>query len=172
MTRLILARSSLSPIDGKSQLLRCRLTRAAWGLCEIGQKDREDGAVAFWRLAAPDTDPALVAGDDLTADPEPETCSGSSLGGVEGLEEGALGSGAHADAGVGDDDADSLGVGGGVDGRADAGDKAASAWHGVERVGDEVDEDLAELALIAEDGWSGGVVLLDDDVAGGEPADV
>src|ERR1700754_4016188 len=101
------------------------------------------------RLAASNGDAAFVVSDDLVADPQSQSGSGCSLGGIEGFEERTLGAWGHTAAGVSDDEPDPRSSGAQIFGFADANEETASCGHGVERVRHEVDEHLAELTLIA-----------------------
>ena len=100
---------------------------------------------------------ALVALDDAGGDPEAEAGAVELFGGVEGFEDAGLDDGGHAVARVGDGDADARAVGGMVDAVVGADDEAASLAHGVDGVGDDVVEDLADVVFEAEDG-AGGLV--------------
>ncbi len=97
----------------------------------------------------------MVAVDDAVGDPEAEAGAVEVFGGVEGLEDAGLHGGCHAVAGVGDGDADAV---------ACLGMLRSSEWcrvrervggrhltHGVDGVGDEVVEDLADVVFEAED---------------------
>jgi hypothetical protein len=127
---------------------------------DVGKEEREDGAVMD----------QLVALDDAGGDPEAEAGAVEVLGGVEGFEDAGADGGGHAVAGVGDGDADALRlvrrrvgslhqvvmivriVGVRIVG---ADDEAAALAHGVDGVGDEVVEDLADVVFEAEDfGWT------------------
>ena len=138
------------------------------------EKEGKDGAVVDGVLGAAEGEAALVAVDDAGGDPEAEAGAVEILGGVKGLEEAGADGGRHAVAGVGDGDADAgaaLGVVGGVvRGVVGADDEAASLTHGVDGIGDEVVEDLADVVFEAEDRGGGSVGGLDIDAGVGEAA--
>ena len=99
--------------------------------------------------------------DDLFADPEAEAVTGVALGGEEGFEEALDDLGRDAGAGVGDGEDDASLAGAPAGGFAGADEEGAAGGthrvllcviHGVERVGDEVGEDLADLAAEAAEG--------------------
>ena len=116
--------------------------------------------------AGADADGAAVFVDELFADPEAEAGADGALGGEEGVEHLFGGGGGDAVAAVGDGDADAGLAGGGVEGGGGADDDAAVVVDGVECVGEEVGEDLAEFAGDAED-VERVVALLEDGGAGG-----
>ena len=103
-----------------------------------------------------------MAVDDAGGDPETEAGALEVFGGVEGLEDAGADGGGHAVASVGDGEADALRLGVVVTSWARERDEAASArTHGVDGVGDEVVEDLADVVFEAEDGAGGGVAGFD-----------
>ena len=136
------------------------------------KKEREDGAVVCGMLGTAEGEAALVAIDDAGGDPEAEAGAVEVLRGVEGLEEAGADGRGHAVAGIGDGDAEAraaVGVAGGVvHGVVGTNDEAAALTHGVDRVGDEVVEDLTDVVFKAEDGGGGGVAGLDVDAGVGE----
>src|SRR5271156_404238 len=115
-----------------------------------------------------------MAADDSGGDPEAEAGAVEVFGGVEGLEEARLYGGGHAVAGVGDGDANAGArlkiLGGVVGGVVGANDETTAGAHGVDGVGDEVVEDLADVVFEAEDCGVGGVAGVDLDVRVGEAA--
>ncbi len=108
-----------------------------------------------------DADVAAVLVDELLADPEAEAGAYRALGGEEGVEHLFGSGGGDAVAAVRDGETDSWLAGGGIEGGGGPDDDAAVMTDGVERVGEQVGEDLAELAGDAED-LERGFALLDD----------
>ncbi len=121
----------------------------------VGKEELEDGAVVAGGLGAAYHEAAVVALYDFGGDPEAQAGASDALGGVEGGVDVGEGFGGDADAVVGDGDEDALlpgaPLGGftGTDAEAAglgcgvvAGDAGAD---GVDGVGDEVVEDLADL---------------------------
>ena len=111
-----------------------------------------------------------MAVDDLLADPEAEPGAGDSLGGEEGVVDFGLGFGAHAGGVVGDGEGDAGLAGAPVGGFAFADEEAAAVGHDVERVADEVGEDLANLAVEAVDFAAAAAAALDLNVGVGDAA--
>ena len=142
----------------RQQQLRGNWRRRLFG---PGQEEREDGAVVDGMLAAAEGEAALVPLDDSGGDPEAEAGPVEIFGGVEGLEEAGANLGRHAVAGVGDGDADAFAARRVADRVVccvvGADDEAAALAHGVDGVGDEVVEDLADVVFKAEDAGLGGV---------------
>jgi len=125
-------------------------------------------------LAAAKGEAPVMTSDDTGGDPEPEAGSVDILGGVEGLEEAGLHGRCHAVTSVGDGDTNAAARLGGV-GRVvcrvvGADKEAASLAHGVDRVGDEVIENLANVVLKAEDSAGRRIGRLNLDVGVSEPA--
>ncbi len=108
-------------------------------------------------IAAAEGDAALVAIDDARGDPETEPSAIEFFGGVEGFEDPRLHCMGHAVAGVGDGDANPL-VGIAVEtfgSIVSANKKPSSLSHGIDRVGDEVVQDLPDIVFKAVDGLIG-----------------
>jgi len=105
-----------------------------------------------------------MAMDDLTAHPEAEACAVVSLGAEEGFEHTLLGVGVDTLAGVGDGKEHSFAAGRPVSSFAASDEEAASGGHGVDRVGDEVAEDLADIAFVAFDESVGAFAFFDGDI--------
>jgi len=91
--------------------------------------------------------------NDLVGDPEAETRACRSLGGEEGVKDLAHGLGLHAAAGVGHSYANAFLCVGRVGCGANAQQDSTWPGNGVEGIADEVDHDLAQFALLAQDGW-------------------
>jgi hypothetical protein len=103
-------------------------------------------------VAGADAEGAVVLFYDVLADPEAEAGSHKALGGEEGIED--AGDDLCGDAGAGvrkGEDETGLACGEVCDLVA-ADEQAAAVGHGVKRVGDEVVEDLTDLAFKADDG--------------------
>ncbi len=98
----------------------------------------------------------MVAGDDAGGDPEAEAGAVEIFGGVEGLEEAGPDGRRHAMAGIGDGDAKAgtwpSGFGGVASGVVGANSEAAALAHGIDGVGDEVIEDLADVVFETKEG--------------------
>ena len=128
--------------------------RLAWGGgLDAGEEQGEDGATVCGVLGAAEGEAAVVAGDDAGGDPKAEASAVEVLGGVEGFEETSADGGGDAVAGVGDGDADASarlarGVVGGV---VSADEELATVTHGIDSVGDEVVEYLADVVFEADD---------------------
>src|ERR1700735_4552738 len=129
-----------------------------------GEEEGEDGAVVGGGLAAADVEFAAMALHDFFADPEAETGAGDALGGEEGVEDAGLDFGAHAAGVVGDGDGDAGLAGAPVGGFAFAHEEAASAGHDVERVADEVGDDLTYFSVEAVNFAAGAAAAFDADV--------
>jgi len=115
------------------------------------KEDGEDGAGPGACGVGADAEGSSVFFYEFAGDPETESGAGIFFGGEEGLEDAADVVLMNAAAGVGDGDADAAaggiaGIGGGVCRDADGGATGA----GVEAIGDEVGEDLTNLAGDAE----------------------
>src|SRR5260370_23536999 len=125
-------------------------------------------------LIAAEGDAALMATDDAGGDPEAETGAVEVLGGVEGLEEAGLHGGGHAVASIGDGNAYARTalriLGGIVRGVVGADEDAAALAHGIDGVGDEIVEDLADIVFKTQNGRRGGIGGLDLDAGVGETA--
>ena len=135
----------------------------------VGALGRVTEKVVPWLgpwVRGPDAEVAAVFVDELLADPEAEAGADGALGGEERVKHLFGGSRSNAVAAVGDREADAWSAGRGVEGGAGADDDAAVVAYGVEGVGEEVGEDLAEFAGDAED-LERVVALLVDGGAGG-----
>src|SRR6266436_6635575 len=125
-------------------------------------------------LVAAEGEAALVTSDDAGGDPETEAGAVEVLGGVEGLEEAGLHGGGHAVASVGDGNAYARTalrtLGGIVRGVVGADEDAAALAHGIDGVGDEIVEDLADIVFKTQNGRRGGIGGLDLDAGVGETA--
>ena len=147
--------------------MRCRVCVSREGLLDEGggvvgreerlkgEKEGEDGALVGGALATAEEEAALMAVDDFVADPEAEAGAAEAFGGEEGFEDAGAGLGRHADASVGDGEDQAAAVGAPVGGLAAAHQEAATGGHCIDGVGDEIVEDLADVAFEAGD-WVGG----------------
>ena len=107
----------------------------------------------------------MMAIDDLFTDPEAETRTGDSLGGVKGFEDSSESFGGHPGACVGDRKDQSWATGRVVMPFTTAQEKTAAALvHGVDGINEQVINDLANLAVKAEDWPVGSLAHFDGDV--------
>src|SRR6266542_7125240 len=115
-----------------------------------GQEDGQDSPRAAWAAVRADANRAVVFLYHLLRDPQPEAIAGL-LGGLEGLEQMCAALGANAAAIVGHGHADTWGAltASGIANHAHF--DPAALRHRVQAVGQQVPEDLADLALDALD---------------------
>jgi len=104
-----------------------------------------------------------MAVDDFVADPEAEAGAVEAFGGEEGFEDAGAGFGGDADAGVGEGEGEAGAAGAPVGCFAAAKEEAASGGHGIDGVGDEVVEDLTDVAFEAGDLAVGALAFFDGD---------
>ena len=106
---------------------------------------------------------ALMALDDFDANPEAEAGTVDSFGGEEGVEHAGAGRSGDAGAGIGDGEGEAVAAGAPVGGLATAKKDAATGGHRVDGIGDEVVEDLADVAFKTGYGAIGLLSVLDLD---------
>lgn len=135
---------------------------------ESRKKEGEGRAMVYGVFGTAKGEAAVVAVDDAGGDPEAETGSVKVFGGVEGFEQTGSDGGGHTMTGVGNGDADAAAPQGvfrrvacrimGTHEKA-----TTSLTHGIDGVGDEVVENLADVVFEAEDSGGGGVAGLNAD---------
>jgi len=133
-----------------------------------GEGDGEGGAFAGAGGVGADLDAAVVLFHELFADPEAEAGADGAFGGEEGVEDVFCRDGGDAVAVVGYGDADAAFAVDGIERGGGAENDAALAADGVEAIGEQVGEDLAQLAGDAHDLEAVMTLLGDDGLVGAD----
>ena len=134
-----------------------------WGAGGQGEEEGGYGSGLAGTAGAADAEGAVVAVEDLAAHPEAEAGAVVALGAEEGFEHALLGFGVDAAAVIGYGEEEAFAAGGPVGSLAAADEESAAGGHGVDGVGDEAGEDVADVGFVALDEIFGALAFFDVD---------